>query len=313
MTKRALALGLLIGTFAAGCAMSVDDIHGSPPAAQTESPPPPATGGSSTHETNTIGNGTGGATGGAAGAASGGQGGEAGQAGSPGTGGNGGEPVINEPNLAASYTFDDVTGIQDDSGHGNHGTTDGAGVSLGIQGKTGKAISFSGLDGHVTIPASTELDFTSAATIEFWVRLNSVTAGTILSRGMGAGDNSVFVKTAQGNLQVTFARAGLGATQLVSNANVIGSSWAHVAIVNDGSTLSLYIDGQLEKTEVGGYLGSIAKELRIGKSAASDTALNGMLDDVKWWTIVRTPADICSDAGGSWNVGDGNGSCVLSP
>lgn len=314
MTNRVASLGFLIGMFGAGCAVSVDDL-GSPAALESEAPPAPAAGGSTSGATN-LGNGVGGATGGNAGTTggAGGQAGEAGAAGSPGTGGNGGEPVINEPNLGASYSFDDTTGIQDESGHGNHGTTDGAGIALGVPGKVGNAIGFSGMDGHVTIPSSTELDFTSAATIEFWVRLSSVNGGSILSRGEGMNEDSVFVKTAQGNVQVRFARAGLGAVTLTSAPNVLGTSWTHVAIVNDGTTLSLYIDGTLEKTDVGGYLGTIAnQELRIGKSEANDVALNGTLDEVKWWSVARTPADICKDAGGSWSAVDGTGSCLLAP
>lgn len=315
MTNRVVSLGFLIGMFAgAGCAVPVDDM-GSPASLESETPPPPAAGGTTSGATN-LGNGVGGTSGGAGGATggAGGEAGEAGAAGSPGTGGNGGEPVVTEPNLAASYSFDESSGIQDESGHGNHGTTDGSGITLGVPGKVGNAISFTGGDGHVTIPSSSELDFASASTIEFWVRLSSVNGGSILSRGQGMNEDSVFVKTAQGNVQVRFARAGLGSVTLTSEPNLLGSTWTHVAIVNDGTALSLYIDGTLEKTDVGGYLGAIAnQELRIGKSEANDVALNGALDDVKWWTVARTPADICKDAGGSWNAVDGTGSCLLAP
>jgi hypothetical protein len=307
MTHRTVFLGAALVVFS-GCAVPVDETHGKPALEQQEPAPPPA---GNANTTGSTGIGAGGSSG-TGGSATGGQGGQSGEAGAAGAGvGGSGEPVINEPDLAASYAFEDALEVKDGSGHENHGAPEGTGLTLGIPGKVGNAASFSGMDGHITVPSSTDLDFVSAATIEFWVRLNSVTPGAIVSRGLGASDNSVVVRTAQGNLQITFARVGLGAATLVSEPNVIGASWTHVAIVNDGNTLSLYLDGQLEKTAPGGYLGNIGKDLRIGKSAANDSALNGVLDEVKWWTTARSAEEICGDAGGSWTKSEGTGTCSV--
>jgi hypothetical protein len=50
-------------------------------------------------------------------------------------------------------------------------------------------------------------------------------------------------------------------------------------------------------------------DLYIGRRQQGVFALNGELDEVKWWTIVRTPAEICTDAGGTVQ----GSTCVLPP
>lgn len=200
--------------------------------------------------------------------------------------------------LSAYFDFETTSGgVFDMSGNGNVGATAGTGVSF-LPGKFGTAASFSGFDGRIVVPASKSLDFASAATIEFWIRLNGVSSGSILSRGIGSGDNSVRVRTTQGNLQVTFARAGGASAMLMSDPGVLGSAWTHVAIVNDGVEMRLYVDGSLKQTATGGALGALYSALHIGKSEAADSAFNGMIDDVKWWTVARSTQEICEDAGG---------------
>ena len=221
--------------------------------------------------------------------------------------------VVTIPGLMAYYTFDEASGtVFDTSGNGNHGTVQGAAVSQGSSGKIGQAISFSGLDGRVVVPQSTSLNFSTAATIEFWVRVNSVLQGTIISRGTGNNDSHVRIRTNQGNVQVSFGQAGGGAATLISTPNVLTSQWKHVAVVNDGSSLRLYINGALTEQGAGGKLVALFPDLHFGKGAAtSDLAFNGSLDDLKWWNVARTQQEICSDAGGTWTPQDGGNSCVL--
>jgi hypothetical protein len=230
-----------------------------------------------------------------------GTGGGGGSAGGGGGGGSGAEPPTHpEPGLTAYYDFDSATGyVFDVSGSGNHGTPTAAGVSFSAPGHIGQAASFSGGHGSIVVTASPSLDFNAAATIEFWVRLSSVTSGTILSRGSGWGDSSVRVRTTQGNLQVLFSRASSGSAILTTNPNILGTAWSHVAVVNDGAELKLFLNGKLESSVVGGQLGALASNLVIGKNESTDTAFNGSLDELKWWGVARTPAQICTDAGGT--------------
>ena len=245
--------------------------------------------------------GSGGATGtgGDSGAGGSASGGGAGSAGAAGTGGGSTGP---EPGLAGYWSFEDKgNSIQDASGNQNDGSLAG-GVVVSPNGELGSALSFAGSDGRLAIPSASDLDFTGTATIEFWVRLTSVVPGSLVTRISTAGDG-VRVRTSQGNLQVTFNQGGAAAS-VTTNPGVIGPAWAHVAIVNDGANLDVYVDGKVVGSGSGGKLGSVAGDLVVGHSSASDTAINGYFDELKWYSIARTPEEVCKDAAGSWSGTD---------
>ncbi len=232
-----------------------------------------------------------------------GSGGASGMAGAGG--GSAGDPNLPatqpEPGLNAYFDFDaSLPYAFDLSGNAHHGTPSGTGVNLTATGRSGQGASFVSGAGSILVQPSPKLDFTTAATIEFWIRLQSMTTASILGRGAGFGDNAVTVRTSQGNVQVVFSRAGSGATVLTSDPGVLGASWRHVAIVNDGSSLSLYINGSLETSTTGGYLGAYATGLTIGQRDASDTAFSGVLDELRVWAVARNQGEICFDAGGTW-------------
>lgn len=212
--------------------------------------------------------------------------------------------------LGLWFKFDATTGnVFDHAGNNNSGTISGS-VQTGIPGKDAMAFDFSG-DGRVQVKSSTSLDMTTGGTIELWIKLSSVTAGAIVSRGTGNNDNSVRIRTTQGNVQVLFARVGGSAAIVTSDADVLGNQWTHVAAVNTGSQLELYIDAVLHKTSTGGQLGPIFADLYVGKNAGTDNAFNGVIDDLRWWTVARTEAEICQDAGGTVSLVDGASVCSL--
>ncbi len=272
---------------------------------QDDGPPPPlAENGSGNNVATGLAPGAGGST------ATGGAAGEAGAGGAPGGGGataSGGAPATTTPGLEGAWNFEDVgvTTTKDQSGHAHHGVLAGSGVGIVNGGKVGSAASFSGGDGRVSITSNASLDFTTAATIELWVKLSSTTAGAIVAR-RGAGGDGVRIGTSQGNVQVSFTRLGIGSAIVTSDPGALSSGWTHLAVVNDGSTLKLYIDGKLHRTEIGGQLGYVNGDLLVGKSG-TDSALNGYVDELKWWSVARTPQEICGDAAGAWN----NGECTL--
>ncbi len=209
------------------------------------------------------------------------------------------------------FKFEEASGNEFDySGMNNHGTVSGP-VARGIAGKVGLAVDF-GSTGMIVAKSSTTLDMTTGGTIEFWIKLSSITPGNIVSRGTGAGDNSVRVKTAQGNIQVFFTRIGGTSAILTSASDLLPTGqWRHVAATNDGSNIRLYLNGNLVQTEAGGQLGSMFADLHVGKSAGADNAFNGTLDELRWWNVARSGAEICADAGGTTSTVDGATVCTI--
>jgi hypothetical protein len=223
---------------------------------------------------------------------------------------DGPDGTVSVPGLVAFYEFEEAIGpVFDLSGNSNHGTVDGSGVTRGFTGISGNAISFSGGDGRVKAPTSPTLDFTSAATIEFWIKLSSVTAGTIVGRGTGQGDNHVRIRTAQGNVNVSFGRVGTGSVSVISDAGVLQTGvWTHVAVVNSASEIRIYVNGDLNKSGSGGQMGAITADLHIGRGVSTtDTAMNGTLDQLRWFNVVRTEQEICTDSGGTVGTGADGG------
>jgi hypothetical protein len=180
-----------------------------------------------------------------------------------------------------------------------------------VNGKTDLAFDF-GATGMVVAKSSPSLDMLTGGTIELWVKLSAVSAGSIVARGTGMNDHSVRIKTAQGNVQVYFTRAGGGSAILTSDPNVLSTGqWTHVAATNDGSTLKLYINGTLHTSGTGGQLGSLYSDLHVGKSAGTDSAFNGAIDELRWWTVARTDTEVCEDAGGTASSVEGSTVCSL--
>ena len=72
--------------------------------------------------------------------------------------------------LIAAYSFEEGTGTAtvDASGQLNTGTLNG-GVTWSTAGKYGKAVSFNGTSGMVTVADKASLDLTNAMTLSAWV------------------------------------------------------------------------------------------------------------------------------------------------
>ncbi|MDI1444108.1 LamG domain-containing protein [Polyangium sp. 6x1] len=217
------------------------------------------------------------------------------------------------PGLVAWYRFEEANAAGlDSSGHDHHGATS-SGLVRGAPGRVGRGLSFHG--GYVRVPASPDLDFTTAATIELWVRIRPeqnerLAVGSLVSRGTGENDDNVLMQSACGNIQLIFSRKTTGTTNVGTECGVLPvCAWTHVAYVNDGRTLALYINGALHKTFKGGFLGPIQNALFIGRREQGLFPFAGSMDEIQWWREARTQAQICGDAGGVWS-GDG---CKLRP
>jgi hypothetical protein len=214
-----------------------------------------------------------------------------------------------QPGLAAYYRFEDTSGIVcDSSGNNNHGTALGSGYSRGVAGKLGTAIYFNGSDGRVQVPASPSLDMLTAGTLEMWVRLDNIdfSPKTTVARGTGNNDNNDLMNATCGNMQTIFTHSQV-TTNVTSQCGLLpAQTWLHIAVVNDGQTLTMFVNDVPTTTAAGGSMGHLTSDLFIGRREQGLFAMAGAIDEIKWWTVARTQQQICVDAGGTWS-----GSCAL--
>ena len=142
----------------------------------------------------------------------------------------------------------------------------------------------------------------TAGTIELWVRLSSTPTpvGSLVNRGTGNNDANVltYLGTPCDQTVAIFSRTS-GTTVLIDPCGTIPpQGWIHIAAVNDGTTLTLYLNGvpNMAIAYGGSYLGPLATDLWIGRREPGIFPFSGDIDEIKWWTIARTQSEICTDA-----------------
>ncbi|MCX6767759.1 MAG: LamG domain-containing protein [Candidatus Micrarchaeota archaeon] len=134
-------------------------------------------------------------------------------------------------NNASAYGESDSLAF-DYSGNGNNGTINGAAY---VDGKFSKALDFDGTDDYVDYGDA--CDLTGSFAIEAWIK-TSQTGGMIITKiKENTAWNYQINVDGSGHLQ---AYVGGWVT---STGTVNDNRWRHVALVSDGSTGHLYIDG----------------------------------------------------------------------
>jgi pimeloyl-ACP methyl ester carboxylesterase len=231
--------------------------------------------------------------------------------------------------LVGYWSFDDGTANLT-AGSANNGQPTSA-VTFG-PGKSGMAAVFQGVDnpGHIYIPNSAALQFTSGATYSVWVRVDALKAmdgrgNTVTSYGGG----TVFAKShdrigAAFGFSVNSANeAGAGVGSFASWAagqsdplwtpqKQVGD-WAHLTCIFSASSgIKIYVDGQLYRTSTNPVLFADmnGQDLFIGKFSDSWYPFYGAIDEVRIYNRVLNEAEIAELAGG---LTQSPGSFVFSP
>lgn len=192
------------------------------------------------------------------------------------------------PALVACYPFEGST--EDRSGHNLDATM--TNVSF-VPGKVGMAMQF-GTTSAADVADSALFDV-SAITIEAWVNPSQIPAAGLR---MGILDNQgqygLFIYE-QGQLGCTAGGSGR------VTANITANTWTHVACTYDGSTFTIYVNGNALYTQTGGT--ALATAGTTGISLAADnppgagSQLVGLLDEVRILSVARSAPEICADAG----------------
>ena len=156
-------------------------------------------------------------------------------------------------------------------------------------GQEGDALFFDGQDDFLT--ATTAIDpgvdeFTAAA----WFNVDEIKANdqVILSQLNGSGTGQTWLGILDSGEAYTF----LNGSSLNGSTSITTNAWHHVAVINDGSTLSLYLDGQLEASVA--YAGpSSDGELLIGASNNGTNQFGGRLDEITLFDRALCPSRNC--------------------
>ena len=195
-------------------------------------------------------------------------------------------------NIIAYYKYDNNT---NDSVASNDATNNGA--TYNASGKINGCYTFDGSNDYMSSPITNNL--TGAFSISCWIKSTSSNSQGVLSlRNVGGLDILIRIE-ADGFL---YARSGSGGVIDPNTDTVIDGAWHHVVYTFDGTTCTLYLDGQVLGTPATGT-GIIVSGFHIGKYVfASSTYMNGEIDEIGVWSVALSSGDVTE----LYNSGNGN-------
>ncbi|MCI3178662.1 DUF2341 domain-containing protein [Caulobacter sp. CCUG 60055] len=197
-----------------------------------------------------------------------------------------------DPDYVAVYHFDAAAGAppKDKTAYGN--TPQTAPPAIDDTGVVGKAGRFTGA-GPMLLPASPSLAVKPGAPFTFsaWVRMDAAQPNAaIYARRDGGG--SLVVGADQG---APFAE--VNGQRFNAAAALVPGRWTHLALVADGRSFILYVDGKPAGTGVGA-LPALNTPTAIGGDAPGGAlaGFQGGLDEVRISKVARPPVLIQMDA-----------------
>jgi len=157
---------------------------------------------------------------------------------------------------------------------------------------------FDGIDDYADAGDVPDFDFTTGFTVEAWVKAsstqNSVDSAIVSKIGLCCSYQGWMIWSTAGGL-VGYIN---GQGRVSAPVNILDDTWHHVAMTWDGSTVRLYVDGQLEGSN--SYAeppNSAGQPLRVGEYRYGGRNFTGNIDEVKLYGYARTATQIQEDAG----------------
>ncbi len=204
--------------------------------------------------------------------------------------------------LVAEWHFDGSA--QDTSGNGNNGTINGAAF---VQGISGQALSFNGVDDMVVVPHSPSLSL-DKYTLEAWIKRDQnrelvATEAIIVKRYEQSWmDNYGLYIYPNGKVAASSYSPDIWTWfDLTSAKNISAGEWYHIAATYDRTTLKIYINGVLDNsvnTQYRPYQNNY--QLVIGRACWGDPCLfkpsnpsfNGIIDEVRIYNRALSASEI---------------------
>ncbi len=220
--------------------------------------------------------------------------------------------------LVAYYKFEEGSGIITKTSNYQtnilNGTLKNGPVWL-INGKSGKGLSFDGLNDYVEIPNHASIKYTGGdISFSVWFKPDSSDdGGRILSKPWnGSGQYNYVILTSGGaNPSLTFSLAGASSYSLGFNQTIPSDKWSHITVTVNGVTsqVNLYINGKLTNSGnhsiVSWTPGSGDSNLPFaigtlypygeGWAGVTSHAAKGSIDEVKIYNTALTAEEVKQD------------------
>ena len=194
--------------------------------------------------------------------------------------------------LVAYFPFNG--NANDESGNGIDGTVNGAILTTDRFENANSAYSFDGVDDDIKAAHNSLLNITEQISLAAWIFPTAQKTQVIIRKGPET--SSPYELALSGTGDIVFS---LNPNSQFTQARKTGytlNEWTFVAGTYDGTTMKLYVNGQLETSvSISGSLTTNSSPLQIGTrlNLAADT-FSGKLDDLRVFSSVLSETEIQS-------------------
>jgi len=156
------------------------------------------------------------------------------------------------------------------------------------------ALDFDGNNDYVSVPHSSSIHHTNDATFEFWTNLD-VNENAMFFSKFNIWRNDGFYINYYGG-RMTYSEGHGGTVGQTSISSIPIGRWVHVAITKSSNIIKFYYDGVLQNPGGSniGYTSTVASStaMIIGNTADNSQSINGRMDEVRIWNVVKSEAEI---------------------
>ncbi len=164
------------------------------------------------------------------------------------------------------------------------------------QGHIGQSAYFDGTDyqSYLYCQNGTELDLDQGATVSAWIKSDGLvdSYASVVTKGVQAW--RLIRNNNSSSISFHFNSAFSGEFQANGGTSVVDGQWHHLAGVYDGSTVRLYVDGQLDASINAGPVRTTSDPVYIGSRVGrlTDRNWNGWIDEVRIYDTALSEANI---------------------
>ena len=163
---------------------------------------------------------------------------------------------------------------------------------------SGNALDFDGSNDYVNLG---NLNFISAGnanehTVEAWVKLDAYNAGYTWVFGDEKSANKGVLFEISPTGYITVYNPGHGGRSSSTNIQIPLATWTHVAMVQNSSGVSSYVNGSFDASLLGSSNLNIetSADTYVGRFPLNGRFLNGQVDELRVWNVARSAADLQS-------------------
>lgn len=193
--------------------------------------------------------------------------------------------------LVAYYTFNGNT--NDESRNGNNGFPNGGTFIEDRIGNPNSAFYFDGIDDFITVPHNDSLNISDQTiSLSFWFKYQGDFSEYAFFLNKSEG-NDIIYSMALAPDSIWFTGEDGNDNWSVISDPILANTWTHVVGVRNGSSVSLYINGQLEKnttTTLGTNWNN--SDLIFGMHAQGVLFYKGSFDDARIYSRALSDAEV---------------------